>query len=127
MEKIQPGKYVELGYDLYEITPDGDKLVHQTAEGDPEKIVFGITPGVIVPLEKAIEGMEAGGEFDVVVKAEDAFGPHEDEQIAHLDRNIFVVDDKFDEEAIKPGAILPMMTADGFSINGLVLEVTPTE
>ncbi|MDE7411735.1 MAG: peptidylprolyl isomerase, partial [Paramuribaculum sp.] len=38
-----------------------------------------------------------------------------------------VVDDKFDEEAIKPGAILPMMTADGFRINGVVLEVTPTE
>lgn len=26
MEKIQPGKYVELGYDLYEVTPEGEKL-----------------------------------------------------------------------------------------------------
>ncbi len=37
MEKIEPGKYVELGYDLYEVTPEGDKLVHQTDVNDPEK------------------------------------------------------------------------------------------
>lgn len=41
MEKIEPGKYVELGYDLYQINADGTKtLVHQTDENDPEKLVF---------------------------------------------------------------------------------------
>ena len=64
MEKIEPGKYVELGYDLYEVTPEGEKLVHQTSADDPEKIVFGVTRGMIVPLEKAIEGLGEGGEFD---------------------------------------------------------------
>lgn len=127
MERIQPGKYVELGYDLYEITPDGDKLVHQTTDDDPEKIIFGVTPDVIVPLEKAVEGLEAGNEFDVAVKAQEAFGPHDPEQVATLPRDIFEVEGKFDESAIKPGAILPMMTADGLRINGVVKEVTPTD
>lgn len=127
MERIQPGKYVELGYDLYEISPEGEKLVHQTDENDPEKIIFGITPGVIAPLEKAVEGLEAGGVFDVTVKAEEAFGPHDPEQIATLPRDIFEVDGKFDDSAIKAGAILPMMTADGFRINGVVKEVTATD
>ena len=45
MEKIQPGKYVELGYDLYEVTPEGEKLVHQTSADDPERFVFGVTKG----------------------------------------------------------------------------------
>lgn len=125
MEKIQPGKYVELGYDLYEVTPDGDKLVHQTNTEDPERIIFGVTRGVIPELEKAIEGLEPGGEFDLVIK--EAFGPREDEQVATLPREIFEVDGKFDEEFIKPGAILPMMTADGYHINGIVLDVTPTD
>ncbi len=124
MEKIQPGKYVELGYDLYEVTPDGDKLVHQTDADDPEKIVFGVTRGVIVPLEKAIDGLEAGATFELVVKADEAFGPHDPEQEATLPRDIFEVDGKFDKDVIKPGAALPMMTADGFRINGIVLEVT---
>lgn len=72
METIQPGKYVELGYDLYEVSPEGDKLVHQTSADDPEKIVFGVTPGVIVPLERAIEGLKAGDTFDVKVAAAEA-------------------------------------------------------
>ena len=126
MEKIQPGKYVEMGYDLYEVAPDGaETLVHQSNPEDPEKIVFGVTRGVIVPLEKAIEGLEPGGEFDVKVKAEEAFGPVDPDQVATLDRDIFLVDGKFDEDVIKVGAFVPMMTADGYRINGKVVEVTP--
>lgn len=124
MEKIQPGKYVELGYDLYEVTPEGEKLVHQTNVNDPEKIVFGVTRGMIVPLEQAIDGLEKGATFDLVVKAADAFGPYDNEQIAELPRDIFEVDGKFDDKTVTKGAVLPMMTADGYRINGIVLEVT---
>lgn len=124
MEKITPGKYVELGYDLYEVTPDGEKLVHQTDVTDPEKIVFGVTRGMIRPLEETIDGLEAGGEFDVTVKADEAFGPWDPEQIVTLDKYIFEVDGKFDSDTIKPGAALPMMTQDGYKITGIVTEVT---
>lgn len=127
MEKIQPGKYVELGYDLYEVTPAGENLVHQTDAQDPEKIIFGVTPGMIRPLEKAIEGLEAGGEFDVTVKAAEAFGPHDPDQVASLEKDVFAVDGKFDSEMVKKGAVLPMMTSDGYRINGLVVDVTDDE
>ncbi len=127
MEKIQPRKYVELGYDLYEVTPAGENLVHQTDAQDPEKIIFGVTPGMIRPLEKAIEGLEAGGEFDVTVKAAEAFGPHDPDQVASLEKDVFAVDGKFDSEMVKKGAVLPMMTSDGYRINGLVVDVTDDE
>lgn len=127
MEKIQPGKYVELGYDLYEVTPAGENLVHQTDAQDPEKIIFEVTPGMIRPLEKAIEGLEAGGEFDVTVKAAEAFGPHDPDQVARLEKDVFAVDGKFDAEMVKKGAVLPMMTSDGYRINGLVVDVTDDE
>ncbi len=127
MEKIQPGKYVELGYDLYEVTPAGENLVHQTDAQYPEKIIFGVTPGMIRPLEKAIEGLEAGGEFDVTVKAAEAFGPHDPDQVARLEKDVFAVDGKFDSEMVKKGAVLPMMTSDGYRINGLVVDVTDDE
>ena len=127
MEKIELGKYVELGYDLYEVDADGtQKLVHQTDVNDPERFVYGVTPGMIVPLEKAVCGLEVGGEFDIIVKCEEAFGPQDPDQIAELERDIFVVDGKFDETQIKPGAIVPMMTADGYRINGLVTAVSLT-
>lgn len=124
-EKVTPGKYVELGYDLYQIEPDGkETLVHQTDKDDPEKIVFGVTRGVIVPLEKAIDGLEQGGSFDVYAKADEAFGPYDPDQIAVLDKDVFLVDGEFDNDVIKPGAIVPMMTQDGYHINGVVKEVT---
>ncbi len=126
MERIEPGKYVELGYDLYEVSADGSqKLVHQTDSRDPEKIVFGVTPGVIVPLAKAIEGLLPGGAFDLVVKCDEAFGKHDPEQVVELDREIFVVDGKFDPDGnIRKGAWVPMMTAEGYRINGLVTEIS---
>ena len=128
MEKIEPGKYVELGYDLYAIEPDGsEKLVHQTNEEDPEKIVFGVTRGMIAPLEKAIEGLEAGGKFNVTATAEEAFGKYDPDQVVELERDVFTVDGKFDDKMIKVGAAVPMMTADGFRINGRVIDVTDTD
>lgn len=128
MEKIEPGKYVELGYDLYKVNPDGtDTLVHQTDAEDPEKIVFGVTRGMVVPLEKALEGLAVGDVFDVVAKADEAFGERSDEYIVELEKDVFEVDGKFDDEMVKVGNHLPMMTADGFRIEGVVLEVTPTQ
>lgn len=125
MEKIQPGKYVELGYDLYAVEPDGsEKLVHQTDADDPEKIVFGVTQGVIVPLEKAIEGLGKDDKFNVSATSDEAFGPYDPDQVVTLEKELFLIEGKFDEEAIKAGALVPMMTADGFRINGLVKEVT---
>lgn len=127
MEKIKPGKFVELGYDLYEVAPDGTQtLVHQTDKADPERLVFGVTPGVIVPLEKAIDGLGTGEKFDITVKAADAFGPVDPEQVVELEKEIFEVDGKFDSEMVKPGAVVPMMTANGFRIMGRVMEVTAT-
>ncbi len=125
MEKIEPGKYVEMGYNLYSIDKDGkETLVHQSDKSDPEKIIFGVTRGMILPLEKAIEGLEQGGRFNVSVKAEEAFGPYDIEQIAELPLDIFEVEGKFDSEMVKPGAYVPMMTAEGFRINGKVIEIT---
>ena len=127
MEKIEPGKYVELGYDLYAIEPDGtEKLVHQTNKEDPEKIVFGVTQGMIRPLEKAIEGLEAGGKFNVTASADEAFGKYDPDQVVELERDVFTIDGKFDDKMIKVGAAVPMMTADGFRITGIVKEVTDT-
>lgn len=100
MEKIEPGKYVEMTYDLYVTEPSGDRLVHQVDPEHPEKIVFGVTRGVIAPLEKALEGLQPGEAFDVKVPAEEGFGKYDPDQVVHLEKDIFVIDGKFDSAAI---------------------------
>lgn len=104
MEKIESGKYVELVYDLYVVkAKDVEELVHQVDPADPEKIVFGVTPGVIEPLAAAIEGLGQGDSFDVYVDSADAFGPRDPERVAHLEKEIFEIDGKFDSR-VKVGA-----------------------
>ncbi len=126
MEKIVPGKFVSLIYDLYAINDDGSEmLVHQSDPSDPEKIIFGVTQGVIRPLENALDGMEKGGEFDVVADSEEAFGAYDPNQVMLLDKDMFVIDGKFDDKVVAVGNYVPMLTAEGYRINGLVLEITP--
>lgn len=123
MEKILPGKYVEISYELLEVAPDGSEtIVHEVTADEPERFIFGITPGLLLPLERALEGLEAGNEFNVFVPSSEGF-PYNPDDVAHLDKSVFMVDGKFDDENIKKGAYLPMMTAEGFRITGKVLEV----
>lgn len=126
MEKIQPGKYVELIYDLYEVTPDGEEiLVHQVDPSDPEKIIFGVTPGVIQPLERALIGLEAGETYSVFANAFEAFGEYDPEQVLDLDKSMFEIDGKFDSDVLKLGEPVPMLTADGFRVTGIVKAIGP--
>ncbi len=125
MEKIEPGKHVSLVYDLYAISDDGkQELVHQSDPKDPEQIIFGVTQGVIAPLEKALDGLKKGDEYNVVANAEEAFGPYLEENIVTLDKDLFLVDGKFDAELVAVGKYVPMVTQDGFHVSGLVKEVT---
>lgn len=124
VEKIIPGKYVSLIYDLYAVEAGGkETLVHQSDPNDPEQIIFGVTPGVIEPLEKALDGLQKGDTFDVTATAVQAFGPHIPEQIAQLEKDMFVVDGKFDSEIVAVGKYVPMLTAEGYRVSGLVTAI----
>ena len=74
MEKIPPGKYVEISYELFEVAPDGSEtLVHNVVDEEPERFIFGVTKGLLLPLERALEGLEKGQAFDVSVPAGGGF------------------------------------------------------
>lgn len=123
--KVAPGMYVELGYDLYEIAPDGTEVtVHQTDADDPERIIYGVTEGVLEPLEQELEGKQVGDAFDVKITSDKAFGAYDKEKVLDLDREIFVVDGKFDSDTVKVGAAVPMMTENGFRVMGRVLNIS---
>lgn len=122
-QRVAHGKYVEMGYDLYKVENGTETLVHQTDTDDPERIVYGVTQGVIEALEQALEGLAAGDSFDVSVKADEAFGERDPEHVIELEKELFEVDGKFDAEMVKPGNALPMMTAEGYRITGIVESV----
>ncbi len=65
MTKIEPGKYVELGYDLYAVEADGsEKLVHQSDASEHEKIVIGVSRVVINGLVKEVTDTKVKMDFN---------------------------------------------------------------
>jgi len=126
MEKIQNGKHVSIIYDLYAIENNGrEELKHQSDPSDPEQFVYGVTEGLIEPLAKAIDGLAKGDAFNVTANAEEAFGPHNDDLVMTFGRDMFEVDGKFDKNIVKIGNYVPMLTAEGYRVPGLVTEITP--
>lgn len=127
---IEPGTYVALTYDLFDVGADGtEKLLHQVTEAQPETMIYGVTPNVLEPLLEAIKGLTKGHEFVCTLSPEEGFGVYNDElvRIENLPRSIFESDGKLDEEKIKPGAQIFLQTNMGQEVPAVVLEVTDKE
>lgn len=126
MEKIEKGKYFEIAYQLFRVNPDGtETLVHEVTAEDPDRAIQGLTMGFVEALDEQLEGKAAGDKFDFVAAPDKAFGPYSEEEIFSIPRNQMTVDGKFDESMFTPGALIPLMTPDGYRIDGTVVRLTP--
>lgn len=118
-----PHKYVTVAYDLF---TDNDKGIHEIVEQAPVEHPFQFISGMGITLdsfEQQILGLKEGDDFDFVLKVDDAYGPYMDEHVIELGKDIFSVDGHFDKERVYPGAVLPLVNADGNRFDGLVVEV----
>ncbi|QZT36983.1 FKBP-type peptidyl-prolyl cis-trans isomerase [Halosquirtibacter xylanolyticus] len=119
---IVKDKKVTLTYDLRVESFDADIYESATAE-NPLQFIYGA--GQMLPaFETAIAGLEAGAEFRIQLSIEDAYGDVNEEAVVDLPKSIFEAEGKFDDEKIKVGEMIPMMTSDGRRMTGIVLEVS---
>ncbi len=126
MEKIEKGKYFEIAYKLFRVNSDGtETLVHEVEASDPDRAIEGLTMGFVEALDKQLLGKAAGDKFDFIAAPEEAFGPYTEEDIFTIPRERMTVEGKFDEEMFVPGALIPLMTPDGYRIDGTVVRLTP--
>ncbi len=122
MEKTQH-KYVTVAYELY---ADNAQGVHELIEKAPAEHPYQFVTGLGVTLdafEANIDKLAQGDGFDFTLAVDDAYGPYVDEHVIELDKKTFCVDGRFDKDTIYPGAVLPLVNADGNRFDGLVLEV----
>ena len=123
---VEPGKYFEIAYQLYRVNPDGSEtLVHEVTADDPDRAICGVTLGFVEALDEALLGKTTGDKFDFVAEPDKAFGPYSEEEIYTIPRERMTVDGKFDESMFTTGALIPLMTPDGYRIDGTVVELTP--
>ncbi|PTN07758.1 peptidylprolyl isomerase [Mangrovibacterium marinum] len=119
---ISKNKMVSLTYDLRIGSAEGEMIEQATAE-KPLTFVFGA--GLMLPkFEALLEGMEQGKAFNISLKSAEAYGEIDENAIVDLPKTIFIMDGKFDDEIIKVGNTVPMMSSNGQRMNGLVLEIT---
>lgn len=120
MEKIEEGKFVAYSYKLY--NDANGELLFETPKEHPDVMIFGLSHDVVPGLVAAMKGLSAGDKFSVTLPAEAAFGERFEDNVIKLDKSLFERDGKL-AEAVKVGAMLPMMTEQGIQIQGKVLAI----
>lgn len=119
---ITKNKMVSLTYDLRIEGTEGE-LIEQATAGKPLTFIYGT--GMMLPkFEALLEGLEEGRSFEISLSCDEAYGELDENAIVDLPKHIFIIDGNFDEDIIKPGNTVPMMSTNGQRMNGLVLEVT---
>lgn len=112
--------FVEYAYTLKDAATG--QVLFTAPKEKPDEMVFGVSNEVVPGLAAVMEGLGAGDKFEIELPPAAAFGDRQDDNIIELDRSIFERDGELAEE-VKVDALLPMMTAEGYRINGRVLEI----
>lgn len=122
MMEIARNRMVTLTYDLRLDDQNGD-MIEQANADRPLRFIYGA--GQMLPkFEAQLAGLQQGQPFEISLTKYDAYGEVNDDAIVELPRNVFMVDGNFDDEMVKIGNTVPMMTGDGQRLNGIVLEVS---
>ena len=121
MLEIGRNSMVTLTYDL-RVEDEKGEMVEQATEGQPLEFLYGA--GVMLPkFESHLAGLKEGNPFTIKLNKNDAYGDVNEEAVVELPKHVFMVDGKFDDELIKVGNTVPMMSSNGQRLNGLVLEL----
>lgn len=123
--KITDNKFVAASYDLYVGGEDGQdpELMEKATKEMPLTFVYGL--GMMLDsFESKLKDLKVGDPFDFVLSSDVAYGEYDEEKVAELPKHIFEVDGKFDEENIAVDKMVPMMTAEGQRMDGMVIEIT---
>ena len=110
-------------YTLREGTETG-QLIESTEGGEPLGYIHGI--GMMIPLFEAnLDGKQAGDEFSFGIKAADAYGEYNEDDVAEIPKAAFNLEGIQADDVFVEGEILPLEDEHGNQMQGIIMEVTP--
>lgn len=119
-------KSIAVDYKLYVIENGEKELQEETSAGNPFRFLSGF--GMTIPgFENAIAPLAVGDTFDFTLSKDDAYGDYYAERVLDLDKQMFCIDGKFDDEHIYIDAIVPLQNQDGNRFMGHVLEISDSK
>jgi len=124
--KIESNKVVNAEYELYVDGENGElELMERATPEKPLNFIYGV--GMMLPkFESNLTGLGTGDSFEFTLSNEDAYGPYDDDAVVELERAVFEVDGKLDEEMVFEGGIVPLMDNEGNRLQAQVVSVTDT-
>ena len=109
--KVGTHKVVSLTYEL-KLNGEQGEMVQKVDKDRPFVYLFGV--GGLLPLfEKNLEGKVSGDTFAFGLTSDEGYGPINNEAVISLEKNIFEVEGKIDDEILKVGNIVPMQNDQG--------------
>lgn len=119
--KVGNQKVVSLTYELRQKDAAGE-LIQKVEKDRPFVYLFGVG-GLLPKFEESLSGLEAGNEFSFELSAKEGYGEHNPEAIIDLDKKIFEVDGKIDENLLQVGNQITMQDQNGNPLDGVVMEI----
>lgn len=120
--KVGNQKVVSLTYTL-KFKDKAGEIIQKVEKEKPFVYLFGVG-GLLPVFESNLKGLETGNSFEFSLKKDEAYGEINYDMIIELEKDIFKVEDKIDEEMLKIGNNIPMQNEKGMQMNGKVLSVS---
>lgn len=119
--EIGKNKVVTLTYTLH-LNDENGEIIQTVDEKRPFVHLFGA--GTLLPaFEENMSGLKANNKFSFKLSSGDGYGDPSDEMIVEVEKKIFEVDGKIDEEMVAIGKNITMQDQNGNPIDGKVLAV----
>jgi FKBP-type peptidyl-prolyl cis-trans isomerase SlyD len=120
--QITKNTVVSLRYILKRDDANGE-IIEETKAGDPLVFLYG--NGQMLPkFEEHLSVLSTGDNFEFTLSSDDAYGEMDQDAIIDLDKSIFMVDGKVDDEMLSIGNVIPMRDEQGHMLQGIVVSVT---
>ena len=115
---IEKNKVVSLTYDL----SIENEVIESVTDIQPLQVIFG-TETLLPKFEENIAGLKVGDSFEFEISKDDAYGDFREEYVIDIPKNVFEVEGKIDENAIRVGNSVPMLDHEGNKLTGIILEI----
>jgi FKBP-type peptidyl-prolyl cis-trans isomerase SlyD len=119
--EVGKNKVVTLTYTLH-LNDENGEVIQTVDEQRPFVHLFGV--GTLLPaFEENMAGLNPGDNFGFKLSADDGYGKPSDEMIIELEKKIFEIDGKIDDEMVAIGKTITMQDQNGNPLDGKVLAV----
>jgi len=120
--QITKNTVVSLSYILKLDNATGE-IIEETKAGDPLVFLYG--SGHMLPkFEEHLSTLKTGDDFEFTLSSDDAYGEMDRDAIIDLEKSIFMVDGKIDNEMLSIGNVIPMRDDQGHMLQGIVVSIT---